>query len=247
MVGSTSSVVSRKMSAYFTPNSVLATFLSGFTGRVTTTSAISNSASSSVNVNNFNVNATQGTPSIYTVSDLSLYILNGNQNVYSVKGDVTISCPSGQTVFAISGVKTLIVDGNLTIRCNIAYPSGDTSSSWAFIVKNGNFIIDNGDGTPSNKGITNIAGVYVAISGGLNTGNFIPLDSKTTTAILRLDGSMYGNANSLFQSRLYVRGTNAYDILTTGVILSYSNRALVNPPPLLSNFLNNYSVTRVVR
>lgn len=58
---------------------------------------------------------------------------------------------------------------------------------------------------------------------------------------------MYGNATPLFQSRLYVRGTNAYDILTTGVILSYSNRALVNPPPLLSSYLNNYSVSRVVR
>ena len=248
MVGSTSSTVSRKMSVYFTPNIVLATFLSGFTGRVTTTSAISNSASSSVNVNNFNVNSTPSNNlPVSEVAHLSPYILNGNQNVYSVNGDVTISCPSGQTVFAISGVKTLIVDGNLTIRCNIAYPSGDTSSSWAFIVKNGNFIIDNGEGNPSNKGITNIAGVYVTIGDSVNTGKFTAFNNQTTTAILRLDGSMYGNASPLFQSRLYVRGTNAYDILTTGVILSYSNRALVNPPPLLSNFLNNYSVTRVVR
>lgn len=89
--------------------------------------------------------------------------------------------------------------------------------------------------------------MYVAIGDGVNTGRFTALDNRTTTAILRLDGSMYGNAKPLFDSRLYVRGTNAYDILTTGVILSYSNRALVNPPPLLSNFLGNYSVTRVTR
>ena len=58
---------------------------------------------------------------------------------------------------------------------------------------------------------------------------------------------MYGNAKPLFDSRLYVRGTSAYDILTTGVIMGYSNRALVNPPPLLSEYLNNYSVTKVTK
>ena len=75
----------------------------------------------------------------------------------------------------------------------------------------------------------------------------MPKDNKTTTAILKIDGSLYGNATDLFDSRLYARGTSAYDILTTGTIISYSNRALVNPPPLLSQYLNNYSVERVVK
>ncbi len=79
------------------------------------------------------------------------------------------------------------------------------------------------------------------------TGGKITTTGGTTTNILRINGSIYGNAEDLFNSRLYVRGTNAYDILTTGVILSYSNRALVSPPPLLSQYLNNYSVTRVVK
>ena len=78
-------------------------------------------------------------------------------------------------------------------------------------------------------------------------GAFRSLGDVTSQKILKVDGSMYGNADPLFESRLYVRGTNAYEILTTGVVLSYSNRALVNPPPLLSEYLNNYSVTRVVK
>ena len=48
---------------------------------------------------------------------------------------------------------------------------------------------------------------------------------------------MYGNATPLFNSRLYARATGAYDILTTGTILTHSNRALVNPPPLHSQYL----------
>ncbi len=68
-----------------------------------------------------------------------------------------------------------------------------------------------------------------------------------TQKILKVDGSFYGDAKPLFDSRLYVRGTTAYENLTTGVILSYSNRPLVSPPPLLSQYLNNYSVMRVVK
>jgi len=71
--------------------------------------------------------------------------------------------------------------------------------------------------------------------------------SGPSQKILKIDGSLYGDASPLFSSRLYARGTNAYDILTTGTIISYSNRALVNPPPLLSQYLNSYQVTRVVK
>ena len=92
-------------------------------------------------------------------------------------------------------------------------------------------------------------GVYVAIpnsSTPTTTGKFTSLGGATNN-ILRINGSLYGNADDLFRDRNYIRGTTAYDMLTTGVILSYSNRALTSPPPLLSQFLNNYSVTRVVK
>lgn len=145
----------------------------------------------------------------------------------------------------MTGVRTVIVEGDIIIRCNTVYENA--LSSWAWIAKDGNIIIDNGDGTVNNKGITNLAGVYVAIGDTLNTGKFTPIAGITTSAILKIDGSLYGNANPLFNSRLYARGTSAYDILTTGTIITYSNRALVNPPPLLSQYLNNYTVERVVK
>jgi hypothetical protein len=142
----------------------------------------------------------------------------------------------------MSGVRTVIVTGNLIIKCNIGYGSSDSTSSWAWIAKDGNIKIDNGDGTVAKKGITNLAGVFVAA-----TGKFEPIDDKVTQAILRVDGTLYGNASPLFSSRLYARATGAYDIITTGTVISYSNRALVSPPPLLSQYLGTYQVQRVVQ
>jgi len=78
--------------------------------------------------------------------------------------------------------------------------------------------------------------VFVAISGGAN-GQFVSLGNTPSQKILKIEGSLYGDAKPLFNSRLYARGTNAYEILTTGTVITYSNRALVNPPPLLSNYL----------
>jgi hypothetical protein len=175
---------------------------------------------------------------VSTLADLESLAVNGNKNILSLKnGNLTIdNC--GVNGLLLTGIRTVIVEnGNLIFKCNVGYGSSDTTSSWAWIVKGGNIDIS--------PNITNLAGVYVAIPDGAVGGKFTA--SNTTSNILRLDGSMYGNAAALFDSRLYVRGTNAYDILTTGVILSYSNRALVNPPPLLSQYLNNYSVTRVVK
>ena len=183
-----------------------------------------------------------GSKTVKNLTELETFAVNGNKNILSVKGNLTIENCSGGA-FPLDGVRTVIVEnGDLIIKCNTVYRSGDTSSSWAFIVKNGNIRIYNGDGIPNVGAVTNLAGVYVAISGDITYAG-----ANTTQAILKIDGSMYGDANPLFNSRLYVRGTNAYEILTTGVILSYSNRALVSPPPLLSEYLNNYSVTRVVK
>ena len=67
-----------------------------------------------------------------------------------------MNCTSGITATDLQGVRTLIVeDGDLTINCNNGYGSSDVSSSWAFIVKNGNILVS--------SGVTNMAGVYVAI------------------------------------------------------------------------------------
>ena len=149
----------------------------------------------------------------------------------------------------MNGVRTVIVTGNLIINCNIVYGSSDSSSSWAWIAKNGNIQVSNGTGPLSSGAITNLAGVYVAVGDNTTTGRFVPATgtNNTTQAILRIEGTLYGNASPLFASRLYARATGAYDILTTGTILTYSNRALMSPPPLLSQYLGTYQVQRVVQ
>lgn len=147
----------------------------------------------------------------------------------------------------MNGVRTVIVTGNLIIKCNLTYASNDTGSSWAWITKGGNILVYNGVGTLSDGAITNIAGVFVSVKEGANGGDITYTGNTTTQTILRVEGTLYGNATPLFNSRLYARATGAYDILTTGTILNYSNRALVSPPPLLSQYLRNYQVQRVVQ
>jgi hypothetical protein len=187
--------------------------------------------------------------SVSSVVDIERYAVNGNRSILAVNGDLTITCPSGSTVFTMTGVRTVIVTGNLIIRCNIVYGSSDSSSSWAWIAKNGDIKVYNGDGIPNVGAVTNLAGVYLTVRdpGAPSGGSITYTGATTTQAILRVEGSLYGNATPLFSSRLYARATGAYDILTTGTILTYSNRALVSPPPLLSQYLGNYQVQRVVQ
>ncbi len=241
MLGSTTSVINRSVESYLKPTSALETFLSGFTREVSGKTAAAGNTQTGSGVAPTVIIPSVSLTSTLTINnanDLLPYNLNGNKNIFSVKGkNLTIGTAGTNCAFMIDEIKTLIVqDADLIINCNIAY-SPNTGASWAFIVKNGNIIVD--------KSITNLAGVYVAIGDASTTGLF--QGNGATNAILKVDGSMYGNAKPLFDSRLYVRGTSAYDILTTGVIMGYSNRALVNPPPLLSEYLNNYSVTKVAK
>lgn len=161
--------------------------------------------------------------------DLESHKLKGNNNVYAIKGNITITCDTTKN-FKLSGVKTLLVEGNLNINCDTSYVNAN--DSWAFIVKNGNITLD--------KEVKNISGVFVSIGGKIT-------QNDTTTNILRVDGTMYGDATELFNKRTYARATNSYEILTTGTVITYSNRALRNPPPLLAQYLNAYKVQRVVQ
>jgi hypothetical protein len=122
------------------------------------------------------------------MGDFASLAVNGNQNVLSLKnGDLTIdNC--GANGLTLDGVRTVIVEnGNLIMKCSNGYGSSDTTSSWAWIVKNGNIQVS--------TGVTNLAGVYVSIGtpaltptascGG--TGNICSVNSQTTTNILRLN------------------------------------------------------------
>lgn len=181
------------------------------------------------NLNNQTAKLQQKNITIDSLDDLESHKLKGNNNVYAIKGDVTITCDATKN-FKLSGVKTLLVEGNLNINCDTSYVNAN--DSWAFIVKNGNITLD--------KEVKNISGVFVLIGGKIT-------QNDTTTNILRVDGTMYGDATELFNKRTYARATNSYEILTTGTVITYSNRALRNPPPLLAQYLNAYKVQRVVQ
>lgn len=73
--------------------------------------------------------------------------MNGNKNILAVNGDLTIECPVGRSIFEMNGVRTVIVSGNLIIKCNIVYASNDAVSSWAWIAKGGNIQVFNGTNT----------------------------------------------------------------------------------------------------
>lgn len=153
---------------------------------------------------------------------------------YGSNGSVVI-LPKGNLTFdgviELSGVKTIVVeDGDLILSKNITYL--DSNASVAFIVKHGNIIVD--------SSVTKLSGVYLVLSGEIR-GN------GSTTNQLIVDGNMYGNLSKLVNDRTYVRGVNTSTALTTGVTISYSTRALKNPPPLLTQFLDQYELSRVVQ
>lgn len=133
---------------------------------------------------------------------------------------------------SLSKVRTIIVEnGTLRITGNIAYANKD--ASYAFVVKNGRIIVE--------PGVTKIAGAYVVIRGDIR-GN----GTKTPNR-LSVDGNVYGNAAPLVDERTYVRGTVFSTALTTGVTINYSSRAIKNPPPLLTQFVEQYSLDRVAK
>ena len=147
IVGTTGTPVNRSIEQFVktTPQSILAGFL-GTLSTQTTTSTTTNNPSS--NLGNIAVNGATARDVIATqLSDIPA--LNGNQNIRAIKGDLTINCPVNRSVFTMDGVRTVIVEGNITLNCNTVY--ADTNSSWAWIAKGGDIIINNGNNTPSDK------------------------------------------------------------------------------------------------
>jgi len=90
----------------------------------------------------------------------------------------------------ISSVKTIVVEnGNLIINKNIRY--ADATSSFAWIVKNGDIIIADT--------VQEIAGVFVTLNG------IIKSNGTGTPNRLMVDGSLYGNTSDLVTHRSFVR------------------------------------------
>jgi hypothetical protein len=129
-------------------------------------------------------------------------------------------------------VKTIIVENwDLIITKNMTYKNKFASVAW--IVKNGNIIITDS--------VTKIVWVYVTLAGSIMSNNV------STPNRLTVDGSLYGNTSNLVENRTYIRGQTGYSSLNVGVVVNYSNRAIMFPPPFLSRFLDQYSLQRVVK
>ena len=99
---------------------------------LSSTTTTRNDADSNANIN-LNITTT-GNKTVANMAQLEVYKFNGNKNIIAIKGDLTLeSCASN--TFVMDGVRTVIVEGNLYIKCNIVYGSSDTTSSFAWIVK----------------------------------------------------------------------------------------------------------------
>lgn len=246
----TTQVINSRVASTTTVNRSLTAF-TNFNNRVQKlTNKLKNNTSSTQNASNNNISSdlfadnftnkislngvNQYNWKISSIDDLSKYKYNGNQNVFAIKWNISIENCNNNS-FEMSGVKTLIVEGDITFKCNTSYH--DNNSSWAFIAKGWNVIVDDS--------VTNLAWVFVSIKE--NNNGWKITQKNTTTNILRIDGTLYGDATELFNKRTYARASTSYEIITSGTVMTYSNRALRNPPPMLSNYLNSYKVQRVVR
>ncbi|MDQ1344317.1 MAG: hypothetical protein QG650_1037 [Patescibacteria group bacterium] len=145
-------------------------------------------------------------------------------------GELQIGSPNSD--LSLSQVKTVVVEnGTLRIVGNLTYANKD--ASYAFIVKNGSIVVD--------PGVTKIAGAFLVMRGDIR-GN-----GTKTSSRLSVDGNIYGDAAPLVDERTYVRGTIFSTALTAGVTINYSSRAIKNPPPLLTQFVEQYSLNRVAK
>ena len=71
--------------------------------------------------------------------------------------------------------------------------------------------------------------------------------SAASIVQLSVDGNVYANIASLVNSRTFIRATEGSSALSTGVTINYSTRAFKNPPPLLSKYLEQYTLRKVSR
>ncbi len=156
----------------------------------------------------------------------------GDDERVRVLSNGVLEIGSSSSDVLLSKTRTIVVEnGTLRIVGNLSYANKD--ASYAFIVKNGSVIIE-----PS---VTKVAGAFLVMRGDIR-GN----GTKTPNR-LSVDGNLYGNAAPLVDERTYVRGTAFSTALTTGVTINYSSRAIKNPPPLLTQFVEQYSLERVAK
>lgn len=240
----------------FSVNSIAGEFLSDLQkGNFTVTSVTKNNAEISgiVDTSESSSAATTATGTIQAAGLISTGPASGDETIESVedirnssmfgrvgdiknlyvlkKGNLTISGPG----LILDGVGTILIEeGMLDIQTNISY--ANSSASWAFIVKQ-----PSGGSTAIRVAadVKNIAGSYLALAGNM--------DGPVSTNPLAVDGNVNANISKLVTNRTFVKANESSSALTTGVTINYSTRAFKNPPPLLTQYVEQYNLAKISR
>lgn len=85
----------------------------------------------------------------------------------------------------------------------------------------------------------NIAGSYLALEGNM--------DGPASTNPLAVDGNINANISSLVTARTFIRANEASSALSTGITINYSTRAFKNPPPFLTQYIEQYNLAKISR
>jgi hypothetical protein len=132
-LGTTATPVNRKIENFLSQSSLrdFLTSIRSSTSLGSTTNNLNN-ASSTATID-LNI-PSLGPINVPGMLQLEAYKLNGNKNIIAIKGDLTLQ-GCNQNTFLMEGVRSVIVEGNLYIKCNVVYGSSDSTSSFAWIVK----------------------------------------------------------------------------------------------------------------
>ena len=144
--------------------------------------------------------------------------ITGNAVALTSKQNIELS---GSSWLGINSKRTYVINGTLTINRDI-----DTNNNSVAFIANEIKI---------GSGVTRLDGIYIA--------NSIKWVSGWSQLIV--NGSLYGDASELIKARTYARGSSASSGIVTGILVNYSSRVLSDPPPLVSDFLKQYNLTKV--
>ena len=158
------------------------------------------------------------------VKDSEKLIINGIGNTYTIEKSGNI-VPAAQTY--IIKENDLIINSNI-IYGETNYSDPDKIPSAAFIVIDGNIIIDND--------VKQIDGIVMAVS--LNDpdkGKIMNNDGQTTENLLTINGSLIGDVYALFETR---RGAGDPTKDEGSVTIKYDERILLNTPPGITELID---------
>jgi hypothetical protein len=186
------------------------------------------------------VDNTGASPGTITLRGLISQV--GDKSVYHVKNtNLVIDQP--YTLADGDGAKTFIIEnGDLKINSDIKYGACTIEkqpcnvndiASLAFIVLNGNTIVS--PEVEVMSGVYFIQGECPSGTIGCGVGALRSVDNQTSTKQLTVYGSIYGDIEPLFESRIF---SGAPSEQNAGILIRFDERVILNTPPGLRDVLN---------